>query len=137
MLSLLQIIDNPRQDMPLVSVLRSPIVGLSIEELSQIRLHLEKATFYEALVKTAEQETGELGIKARNFLEQLDDWRTMARQGNLADLIWTLYRETGYFDYVGAMPGGNQRQANLRALHDRARQYEATSFRGLHSFYVL
>ena len=134
MLSLLQIIDNPRQDMPLVSVLRSPIVGLSIEELSQIRLHLEKATFYEALVKTSEQETGELGIKARNFLEQLDDWRTMARQGNLADLIWTLYRETGYFDYVGAMPGGNQRQANLRALHDRARQYEATSFRGLHSF---
>ena len=65
---------------------------------------------------------------------KLEEWRTVARQGNLADLIWTLYRETGYLDYVGALPGGVERQANLRALHDRARQYEATSFRGLFRF---
>src|SRR5690606_15557923 len=51
-----------------------------------------------------------------------------------ADLIWSLYRDTGFYDYVGGLTGGLQRQANLRALYDRARQYEATSFRGLYRF---
>lgn len=74
--------------------------------------------------------------KARSFLEQLNDWRRMAQQGSLADLIWDIYRKTGYFDFVGGLPGGQQRQANLRALYDRSRQYEATSFRGLFRFCV-
>src|SRR5690606_3088436 len=56
------------------------------------------------------------------------------RQGSLADLIWDIYRETGFYDFVGGLPGGTQRQANLRALYDRARAYEATSFRGLFRF---
>jgi len=67
-------------------------------------------------------------------LSGLECWRTATRQGTLADLIWDIYRETGYYDFVGGLPGGGQRQANLRSLHHRARQYEATAFRGLFLF---
>lgn len=133
MLALLHVIDNPQQDIPLAAVLRSPIVGLTAEELSAIRLAAPGADFYQGLLNTARTDTP-LGQKLKQFLQQLDDWRTLARQGSLADLIWTLYRQTGYFHYVGAMPEGTQRQANLRALHDRARRYEETSFRGLFRF---
>lgn len=134
MLALLKIIDNPRQDIPLAAVLRSPILGLNAEELTEIRLNGQGDNFYEAVVQTAQQESNPLAHKLTNFLSQLERWRTLARQGDLANLIWTLYRETGFFDYIGAWPGGSQRQANLRALHDRACQYEATSFRGLFMF---
>ena len=68
------------------------------------------------------------------FLEQLEQWRNDARQGSLADLIWSIFRQTGYYDFAGGLPGGMQRQANLRALYDRARQYESTSLRGLFRF---
>ena len=133
MLSLLQIIDNPRQDIPLAAVLRSPIVGLNGAELAEIRLALPQESFYAALVEMGRQES-KLGEKVRDFLADLNRWREQARRHNLSDLIWQLYRDTGYFRHVGAMPGGAQRQANLRALHDRARQYEQTTFRGLFRF---
>lgn len=133
MLSLLKIIDNPRQDIPLAGVLRSPIVGLTADQLAEIRLNCPQGEFYDGVLITAEK-AGPLGEKLKNFLVGLDRWRTLARQDDLAHLVWTLYRETGYYDFVGAMAGGIQRQANLRALHDRARQYEATSFRGLFAF---
>ncbi|MBX9971911.1 helicase-exonuclease AddAB subunit AddA [Cytobacillus firmus] len=138
MMSLLKVIDNPYQDIPLASVLRSPILGLTEEELAQIRIHNQRGSFYEALTSFCRNdpnlETGELYEKVRPFFDQLKDWRVMARQGSLSELIWHLYRETRFFDFVGGMPGGKQRQANLRALYDRARQYEATSFRGLFRF---
>ena len=132
-LALLKIIDNPQQDIPLAAVLRSPIVGLSAEELAEIRVSSPKSNFYEA-VKVKAADVDELGQKLRVFLSRLDSWRTLARRDTLANLIWTLYRETGYFDYVGGMPNGRGRQANLLALHDRACQYEKTSFRGLFRF---
>lgn len=139
LLSLLKIIDNPFQDIPLASVLRSPIVGLQGEELALIRVGLKKGSFYEALLSFVEQEPepehhSELRHKLQVFLKQLHSWRDRARKGSLVELIWQLYRETGYYDYVGGTPGGNQRQANLRALYDRAKQYEATAFRGLFRF---
>ncbi|NLW17027.1 MAG: helicase-exonuclease AddAB subunit AddA [Firmicutes bacterium] len=133
MLSLLQIIDNPRQDIPLAAVLRSPLVGLSGAELAQIRLARPQESFYEAVLEASSQRD-RLGEKLRQFLADLDRWREEARRKNLSELIWQIYRDTGYFRQVGAMPGGAQRQANLRALHDRARQYEQTSFRGLFRF---
>jgi len=82
----------------------------------------------------AGQEPDGLAVKLRRFLERLELWRNEARQGSLADLIWRIYRETGYYDFAGGLPGGVQRQANLRALYDRARQYESTSLRGLFRF---
>ncbi|MCM3690252.1 helicase-exonuclease AddAB subunit AddA [Neobacillus niacini] len=137
MMSLLRVIDNPFQDIPLASVLRSPIVGLNEEELAQIRLH-NKGTFWESLKRfcqsTPTEKNEQVYEKVRRFYDYLDEWRSMARQGSLSELIWQLYRDTQFYDFVGGLPGGKQRQANLRALYDRARQYEQTSFRGLFRF---
>ncbi|PWA12844.1 helicase-exonuclease AddAB subunit AddA [Pueribacillus theae] len=135
MMSLLKIIDNPDQDIPLASVLRSPIVGLTEEELANIRIADRSGSFFDAMKTLIEQnDTTELHVKLGDFYGKLVNWRTVARQGALSDVIWQIYRETHYYDFVGGLPGGMQRQANLRALYDRARQYEKTSFRGLFRF---
>ncbi|MCF6136769.1 helicase-exonuclease AddAB subunit AddA [Pseudalkalibacillus berkeleyi] len=135
MMSLLQVIDNPYQDISLASVLRSPVIALTGEELAEIRVANKKGSYYEALVSYLKvAEPSSTLEKVNFFYKNLQRWRTKARQGDLSDLIWQIYRETGYYDYVGGMPGGQQRQANLRALYDRARQYENTSFRGLFRF---
>ncbi|RJX28012.1 MAG: helicase-exonuclease AddAB subunit AddA [Dethiobacter sp.] len=137
MLSLLRIIDNPFQEIPLAAVLRSPLLGLTAEELALLRMEAPGANYYEALQSYcagAEDDGDPLRKKLENFLRDLCRWQDEARQGSLAGLIWQVYSDTGYYDLVGGMPGGNQRQANLRALYDRARQYEATSLRGLFRF---
>ncbi|MFC4599348.1 helicase-exonuclease AddAB subunit AddA [Cohnella hongkongensis] len=141
-LSLLSIIDNPRQDIPLAGVLRSPIGGLTAEDLARIRLSRRRGSFWEAVNAAARDEEGaaarpEPGVRRAlaDFLRKLEAWRDYARREPLGDLLWMLYRETGYYDFVGGMPGGGQRQANLRALVDRAIQYERSSrFRGLFRF---
>lgn len=141
MLSLLQIIDNPLQDIPLAAVLRSPLYGLTEEELAEIRL-ASGGTYYDALIAGIggngdgnEFNDGKLIQKLNLFLDQLNAWRSIAREGQLSSLIWKIYRDTGYLDWVGGLPGGPQRQSNLRALHERARQYEmTTSSRGLFRF---
>lgn len=138
MMSLLRVIDNPLQDIPLASVLRSPVVGLNEEELAVIRIQQKRGTYWAALSafcrQKPDQAHAEIYDKVRPFVDHLREWRTMARQGALSELIWQLYRDTLFYDFVGGLPGGKQRQANLRALYDRARQYEETSFRGLFRF---
>ncbi|WP_058301918.1 UvrD-helicase domain-containing protein [Gorillibacterium timonense] len=141
MLSLLKVIDNPYQDIPLAGVLHSPLFGFSADELAQLRVHKRDGAFYDAVLAYGRPEAGsgvdvnpELADKLYGFQERLDRWRRDARQMTVAELIWRLYRETKYYDFVGGLPGGIQRQANLRALHDRAKQYESTSFRGLFRF---
>ncbi|NLP50005.1 helicase-exonuclease AddAB subunit AddA [Bacillus sp. RO1] len=139
LLSLLKIIDNPYQDVPLASVLRSPIVGLDSNDLATIRIQQKRGSYYEALMAFMDKapdtvEEHELAKRIRLFYHLLQSWRTAAREGALSELIWQIYQDTHFFDFVGGMPGGKQRQANLRALYDRARQYESTSFRGLFRF---
>lgn len=137
MMSLLKVIDNPLQDIPLAAVLRSPIIGLNEEELSEIRISKKQGAFYEAVQVFLGQKLNKdkaLYDKIQPFFQKLANWRTNARRGALSELVWNLYRDTNFYDFVGGLPGGNQRQANLRALFDRARQYEATSFRGLFRF---
>ena len=138
MMSLLKVIDNPYQDIPLASVLRSPIVGLHEDDLAVIRIEQKNGAFYDALTSFCTQKPAgdheSIYDRVKPFFLMLNEWRSMARQGSLAALIWQLYRDTHFYDYVGGLPGGKQRQANLRALYDRARQYEATSFRGLFRF---
>ncbi|WP_313237481.1 helicase-exonuclease AddAB subunit AddA [Sporosarcina ureae] len=138
MLNTLRVVDNPYQDIPLVSVLRAPFVGMTENELAQIRLVNRNATFYEALQLF--MQTGGAGVnpatqeKLQRFFLLLEDWRNMARHGSLSELIWQVYQDTHYYEMVGILPNGQQRQANLRALHDRAMAYEKTSFRGLFRF---
>lgn len=147
MMALLKIIDNPYQDIELAAVLRSPIVGLSSDELAQIRLVQPHGEYYQALQKLLgrgpwdlERRVDKVKIneeslaKLVNFYDNLQAWRDQARQGSLSELIWQLYRDTAYYDFVGGLDSGNQRQANLRALYDRARAYEQTSYRGLFRF---
>ena len=187
-LSLLRVIDNPRQDIPLAAVLRSPLVGLTAEELARARLAAPGEDFYTAVVKAAGSGSaglyspsgatypipageagsdpgrdgrpgapdtlangvegaggqviedggsaagGSLADRLADFLARLERWRTMARRQPLGDVIWQLYRETGYLEFVGGLPGGAQRQANLRALLDRARQFEGFARHGLFRF---
>lgn len=133
-LSLLQIVDNPFQDIPLLSVLRSPIGGFTTGEMAELRLANRKGPLYEALLDLIEKGATETASKARQFNEKLNKWREQALYVSTDQLIWSLYMETGYYDRVGAMPAGEQRQANLRILFERARQFEATSFKGLFNF---
>ncbi|SDM44761.1 DNA helicase/exodeoxyribonuclease V, subunit A [Psychrobacillus sp. OK028] len=138
MLHTLRTIDNPYQDISLASVLRSPFVGLSESELALIRLSAPKEPFYDALKTFVANGgaglTSDTAEKLQRFLLQYEDWRDLSRRGSLADLIWQIYLDTHYYEIVGAMPNGKQRQANLRILHDRAIDYEKTSFRGLFRF---
>lgn len=135
-LSVLKVIDNPYQDIPLASVLRSPIVGADENELSLIRLENKKAPYYEAMKDylAAGDRSDELYQKLNTFYGHLQKWRAFSKNHSVSELIWEVYRDTKYMDYVGGMPGGKQRQANLRVLYDRARQYESTAFRGLFRF---
>lgn len=137
MLSLLSALDNARQDIPLAAVLASPIGGFTTQELAEIRLAAPEEDYYTALLKSGslESETRpELREKAAAFMTRLTGWRKLAQEISVPELIWQLYRDTGYYDYVGGLPGGLLRQANLRMLVDRAAEYEATSFRGLFRF---
>ncbi|RNF38145.1 helicase-exonuclease AddAB subunit AddA [Planococcus salinus] len=137
MMNTLRVIDNPYQDIPLASVLRAPFIGLKENELAEIRLAAPQASFYEAMKVFIRSGTGidpAAAEKLQRFTLQLEDWRNLARRGSLAELIWQVYLDTNYYQMVGAMSNGKQRQANLRALHDRALEYEKTSFRGLFRF---
>jgi ATP-dependent helicase/nuclease subunit A len=133
LLSLLKVIDNPCQEIPLAAVLLSPVVGLLPEDLARIRLCCP-GDYYHALRLAARVEERSLKERLQTFLRSLRSWQTFARRNSLVELIWLLYRETGYYDYAGAMPGGKQRQANLRALLDRAKQFEDTTMKGLFKF---
>lgn len=133
MMSLLQVIDNPIQDIPLLAVLRSPVGGFMPEELIDIRTTDKEVSLFEAMQKLAEQEEEASG-KCKSFVDKLKVWRSKSLQLSTAELIWYLYNDTGYYSYASAMPGGLQRQANLKLLFEKARQFEETSLKGLFHF---
>lgn len=133
-MSLLKIIDNPIQDIPLVTVLRSPIAEFTDDELVKIRLSDKHESFYECMQKAKVNVDSKLKEKIQNFLDLLDQWRKEQEYLALDELIWKLYLDTGYYNYVGLMQNGIQRQANLKVLFERAKQYESASFKGLYNF---
>jgi len=132
-LSLLQIIDNPYQDIPLLAVLRSPIANFSTDDLAELRLADRKASLFEALKVLALGEN-ETCAKANRFLNRLAQWRDRSLYMSTHRLIWQLYNDTGYFSIVGAMHDGEKKQANLRVLFERSLQFENTSYKGLFNF---
>ncbi|SDP09234.1 helicase-exonuclease AddAB subunit AddA [Selenomonas ruminantium] len=137
MLALMKVLDNVRQDIPLAAVLASPIGGFSMEELTQIRLASETGDLYDGLLSSFSLDSKlPQGLAARTaaFQADLARWRSYAISHSVPELIWLLYRETGYYDYVGGLKGGLLRQANLRMLADRAADYERTNYRGLFRF---
>jgi len=133
-MSLLHIIDNPLQDIPMLAVLRSPMFYFTSEELIDIRMESKETYFYEALKKLSDSSGNDLESKVSRFLTKLSLWREQALHLPIDELIWSIYIETGYYGYVAAMPGGAQRQANLKILFERGTQYENTSFKGLFNF---
>ena len=133
-MSLLKIIDNPIQDIPLVTVLRSSIGGFTDNELVEIRLSDKYDNFYECMKKAKINVGEKLKEKIEKFLNNLENWRKEQEYLALDELIWKIYSDTGYYNYVGLMPNGILRQANLRILFERAKKYETASFKGLYNF---
>ncbi|MFC4353613.1 helicase-exonuclease AddAB subunit AddA [Chryseomicrobium palamuruense] len=136
MLDLLKVIDNPYQDIPLAAVLRSPMFGLSDEELAKIRMSGRKLPLYEVVQnrESLEQVSGETQDKLKRFLVLHRAWNGRSQSGPLSELIAQLLQDTFLFEQVAAMPGGAQRQSNLRLLLDQAEQFEQSSYRGVFRF---
>lgn len=133
-LNLLRIIDNIRQDIPLLSVMRSTIGSFTTEELVQIRVRNPKYNFIEALYEYKNNCDDELSGKLRIFITKIEDWKKRSRYTHLNDFIWDLLMETNYYYFVGLLPNGKIRQANLRLLSDKAFDFEKTSMSGLFNF---
>ena len=133
-MSLLKIIDNPMQDIPLITVLRSNIFSFTDNDLIQIRLCDKKCSFYESMIKSRLNVDNILRHKIDMVLEKLKKWKNEEEYTPLNEFIWKLYLETGFYNYVALLPNGNLRQANLKMLFEKAKQYEKVSFKGLFSF---
>ena len=138
MLALLRCIDNPEQDLAMAAVLRSPLVGLDETALAGVRLAGD-GTLWQSLPAFVASLPDGVDEKEdlQQFMAAFDSWRTYSRRHGVAELLQRLYDDTAYVDFVGAMPGGDVRQANLKALYDRARQYEEAGFRGLFRYLQL
>ncbi len=145
MLDTLRVIHNPLQDYALVALMKSPMFDFDEDELA--RLSLQKAeekvqeNLYEKLVNAQKLATSQknlihtaLAEKLNQFMDILDSWRLYAKTHSLYDLIWKIYNDRFYYDYVGALPNGPARQANLYALALRADQFEKSNFKGLSRF---
>ena len=134
-LNLLRIIDNKRQDIPLISLLHSSIMDFSMVELAEIRGENKKGTFYDAFLSYGQKGENEILLKkAHAAMEKIQEWQELSKFMPLDDLIWKLLRETGYYNYVAALPSGIQRQANLRLLIDKAIKFQSGSLKGLYGF---
>lgn len=138
MLALLRCIDNPEQDLAMAAVLRSPLVGLDETALAGVRLAGDGTLWQNLPAFVASLPDGvDEKEDLQQFMTAFDSWRTYSRRHGVAELLQRLYDDTAYVDFVGAMPGGDVRQANLKALYDRARQYEEAGFRGLFRYLQL
>ena len=141
LLDYLRTLDNRRQDIPLTAVLTSPFCGLDAEELAKIKCFYPELPFYEAVVRYREDDEERknekdevIRTKISACLEQMDAFRRIVPFTPMHELLWKILEDTGYGDYVAAMPGGQQRKANLEMLIEKARAYESTSYKGLFHF---
>ena len=127
MLSFLQIIDNPLQDIPLLVVLRSPMFLFSNEELAQIRGINKKCSFYELLKNSTDN-------KSINFIKKLNEYREIASYSSIEFLLRHILSDTSYLSFVGTLPNGVQRMGNLRLLCERGGRFEAQEYRSIFDF---
>ena len=136
MVSLFQIIDNPRQDIPLAAVLRSPVFAFSDDELAQLRGKYKNMDFYDSLLHyvNSQEEEGELREKTRQFLDLLKRFREKMTYATVSDMIQDIYNCTKLDYILTAMSNGLQRKANLELLMEVSREFDSTSYKGLHQF---
>ncbi|ROR23449.1 DNA helicase/exodeoxyribonuclease V subunit A [Mobilisporobacter senegalensis] len=160
-LNMLKIIDNPKQDIPLAAVLHSAIVGLTSEELAKIHASFKDMDIYDAVTEYSKYHIiqdpkkidenaddnnlsneinneslidGLLAEKLKNFLADLEKFRRMVAYTPIHEMIEQVLEETGYYNYIAAMPGGERRTGNIDILIQRAINFEATSYSGLFHF---
>lgn len=132
--SILQVIDNPYQDIPLAGVLLSVFGGFTPDEVATIRIG-EKGPLYDGLLAVRDKDVAQLlKEKVSGFLTKLEALRYVAMQQPVADLLTKIYQDHHLFQWVGLLPGGAARQANLNAFYQRAKEYDDTSYRGLYRF---
>jgi ATP-dependent helicase/nuclease subunit A len=143
LLSLLQLLDNPLQDVPCIAVLRSPLVGLSLDELAEIRLAAKEKHFWTALIRSQKPvmesekpaaETEPAAQKVRKFLARFSHWRKLAKQISLSQCLEEILAETFYAEWLRAQPRGAQRVANVTALLQLAQQFDQFQRQGLFRF---
>lgn len=135
-ISFLKVIDNPTDDISLVTILRSPIFGFDDNELVEIRLQEKDGYFYDALKASENSEcvSDELKSKISYVLNMFSELRSEEEYLSLDEFIWKIYEDTDYLNYVKLMPNGDIREANLRMLFERAKDFEKISFKGLYNF---
>ncbi len=139
-MNLLAVIDNTYQDVPMISVLRSEIFGFTTDELAEIRSLSHEGSFTEVMIGAAEGgfNAGKLpeGLeqKCREAVGKIRKWKVLSLAMPLADFLWRIMLDSGYYMMAGAMPDGEQRQANLRVLLSRAQQYSEDAQSSLYSF---
>ncbi len=128
-LCLLKVLDNPQRDIELAAVLRGSFFAISDSDLARIRLHGQDqpdvSNFYSCAIRYRDRGPDEtLRGKLNTAFKTLEQWRSLARRGDLAGLLWRIYRESSFIAFVSALPNGQARKANLLKLHDRAVQFE-------------
>ena len=134
-LSALYVIDNPKQDIPLLTLMRSEMLGFTIEEMVKIRLAQKEKSYYSAFASYAVAGDDEvLKAKCKEAFTKIEEWRLFSRIMPIDKLIWKILMETGFYIAMGAMPGGTQRQGNLRALTDKAHAYQGGKNPSLYGF---
>ena len=151
-MAILKIVDNMHQDIPLISVLRSEVFGFTPEQLAEIRAFAREKQLAEAkeregdvqyqrqsycdalLLYSANGSDDSLKSRVNGALATIEKWRAHSKMMQLDDYIWYLLEDSNYYMYAGAMYGGRQRQANLRALVERAGAFRMSSIASLSSY---
>ncbi len=134
MLNLLRVIDNPRQDIPLVAVLRSPIYGLQDEELAKIAAERSGLQYLDNIWAYCDRHEDALSEKLSDLLDTLQAYQRKAETVSVYELLREIYEETGYYAMMSAMPGGEQRSANLDILLQQAIEFAENGHRGIFGF---
>ena len=134
LLDYLRVLNNRKQDIPLAAVLKSPFLGLTDEEMADIKNQASDLPFHEAVSAYAAQEDAEAGSRLKECLDRMEQFRRKVPYTPIHELLLMVLTETGYEEYVTAMPGGEQRKANLQMLVEKARAFESTSYKGLFHF---
>lgn len=133
-LSMLRILDNPLQDIPMAAVLASPIVGMDDEELAQIRSAFKGVSFAQAALSAMAGEDGYEDEKLKAFALVFERLRGAVADTPIHELLYMMLDETGFYRYASAMPAGKRRRQNIDMLIEMAAAYEKTSYKGLFHF---